>query len=90
MLCGMQPHSTPASRPGQHCWHCTSFAALVFSGTAAKCLRDSRVTIQAAPATGWVFWQRQRSQCGGLGAVKMPNRRQQPSRLGGGRSYGRR
>lgn len=59
MLHGMHLHSTPYSRDHRPCWHCTAFVMLVYSGTAARCSREGRICIQAAPSTGCAFWERE-------------------------------
>jgi len=41
------------------CWFCRSFERMVYGGTAARCTIDGRVRIEAAPARGCAFWQRE-------------------------------
>ncbi len=55
----MALHFTPSRIEFQPCWHCTSFGELVYAGTAARCRLEGRTSIQAAPATGCAFWQRE-------------------------------
>ncbi len=50
---------TPHTTSPQACWHCTHFQALVYRGTAARCPRAGRPSIQAAPTSGCVFWERE-------------------------------
>ena len=52
-------YSTPGGNLNQPCWHCTHFIALVYQGTAARCARADKQSIQAAPTTGCAFWQRE-------------------------------
>lgn len=55
----MKLHSTPGGATDRPCWHCTSFVALVYAGTAARCLSEGRISIKAAPSTGCAFWERE-------------------------------
>lgn len=48
------PHGIP--RP---CWHCASFVAMIYGGTAALCNRPGAVPVQAQPRDGCAFWVRQ-------------------------------
>lgn len=48
------PHGIP--RP---CWHCTSFVAMIYGGTAALCSRPGAVPVQAQPREGCAFWARE-------------------------------
>ena len=52
----MQSHTTPGPAGGP-CWHCTAFGGMVF-GPHARCVLVG-VSIQASPAGGCAFWQRE-------------------------------
>jgi hypothetical protein len=52
-------HFSPHTSSPRACWHCTHFLALVYGATADRCLRAGRLSIQAAPTTGCVFWERE-------------------------------
>lgn len=61
-------HFRPMGNP-RPCWHCTAFGGLVYQGTAARCLHGDALSIQAMPANGCAFWQRE------VGADDEPDQR---------------
>lgn len=43
----------------QPCWHCLHFGEMLAGGAAARCDRRGAVHVQAAPAHGCVYWERE-------------------------------
>lgn len=53
------PYFNPHLAGFRPCWHCTSFAGMLYSGTAARCAKADATPVQAQPATGCAFWVRE-------------------------------
>ena len=51
-------HFSPHGQP-RPCWHCKSFGAMIYGGTAALCWRPGAVPVQAQPREGCAFWERE-------------------------------
>lgn len=51
-------HSTPGAAGGP-CWTCTAFVRMVYAGSAARCGIDGGHRVQAHPASGCAFFQRE-------------------------------
>jgi hypothetical protein len=52
-------HFSPHRAEPRPCWHCVSFGAMVYGGSAAWCSRPGVAPVQAQPATGCAFWVRE-------------------------------
>lgn len=53
------PNHWPEGSERRPCWQCQRFQAMVYGGTAARCFIGGRVRIEAAPALGCAFWERE-------------------------------
>ncbi len=53
------PSYWPEHSDRNPCWQCHHFGAMVYAGTAARCFIGNRTRIEAAPARGCAFWQRE-------------------------------
>lgn len=52
-------HLHPANPERPPCWHCQHFGEMLAGGAAARCARGGSVHVQAAPAHGCVYWERE-------------------------------
>ncbi len=65
MLMGMHPivvsHSTISdfSIEPRLCWHCSDFGGFDASGSHGRCAKPGEACVQASPAMGCAFWQRE-------------------------------
>jgi hypothetical protein len=58
MFFGITP-SASGSEVARPCWHCTHYLQLIADGAHARCGHGGRVSVQASPASGCAFWQRE-------------------------------
>ena len=69
MISAMSPtYFSPHSSEHRPCWHCTSFMAMIYEGSAASCGLANAARVRSMPERGCSAWQRE------VGADDVPER----------------